>query len=247
MIDIHSHILPGIDDGAADIYETLKMAKMAVESGVTQIVATPHCNIPGGYENYFGERYINAYERAVEAIQKEGLPLQILPGMEVFGTYNLPDLIVDKKIMPLNQSRYILIEFDFNEDPAYVMDILKRTQEVGAIPIVAHAERYKFIQERPEIALEWVANGFVIQVNKGSFTGRFGEAERRAAYILLENDLAAAVASDAHSAKVRTPFMLDAYEELKKHYSEDKLNVVFYENPKRICNNEPIIRIESVE
>lgn len=247
MIDIHSHILPGIDDGAADIYETLEMAEMAVRSGVTQIVATPHCNIPGGYENYFGERYIHAYERAVEAIRREGIPLQILPGMEAFGTYNLPDLIVDRKIMPINQSRYILTEFDFGEDPAYVADILKRMQAVGAIPVVAHAERYQFIQDRPEIALEWKRLGYLIQVNKGSFTGRFGEEERRAAYILLENDLAAAIASDAHGTKARTPILLDAYEELKQHYSEDILNRVFNENPERICSNRPVIFDGSVE
>lgn len=247
MIDIHSHILPGIDDGASDIYDTLEMAEMAVKSGVTQIVATPHCNIPGSYDNYFGERYIHAYERAVEAVKREGIPLEILPGMEAFATYNLPDLIVDKKIMPLNQSRYILVEFAFDEDPAYAMDILKRMKEVGAIPVIAHAERYYFIQDRPEIALEWDSLGYVIQVNKGSFMGRFGEAERRAAYILLENDLVGAVASDAHGVKMRTPFLLDAYEEMKKHYNESILEMVFYENPARICNNRPILRNVSAE
>jgi protein-tyrosine phosphatase len=146
--------------------------------------------------------------------------------------------------MPLNQSRYILIEFDFNEDPAYVMDILKRTQEVGAIPIVAHAERYKFIQERPEIALEWVANGFVIQVNKGSFTGRFGEAERRAAYILLENDLAAAVASDAHSPQMRTPWMEDVQALLSREFSPEYARLLLLENPARILKNYPLTPVE---
>ena len=101
MIDIHAHILPGIDDGAEDMYDTLEMARMAADSGVNRIIATPHCNIPGMYGNYFGREYIDRYESVVRAVRKEKIPIEILPGMEVFSTEDLPELIVNQKIMPL--------------------------------------------------------------------------------------------------------------------------------------------------
>ena len=171
MIDIHAHILPGIDDGAEDMYDTLEMARMAADSGVNRIIATPHCNIPGMYGNYFGREYIDRYESVVRAVRKEKIPIEILPGMEVFSTEDLPELIVNHKIMPLNQSRYILMEFAFDEDPEFADSILKRVEEVGARPVIAHAERYEFIQDYPQIAYRWFRKGYVIQANKGSFLG----------------------------------------------------------------------------
>lgn len=165
MIDIHAHILPGIDDGAEDMYDTLEMARMAADSGVDKIIATPHCNIPGMYGNYFGREYIDRYESVVRAVRKK-IPIEILPGMEVFSTEDLPELIVNHKIMPLNQSRYILMEFAFDEDPEFAEAILKRVEEVGARPVIAHAERYEFIQDYPQIAYRWFRKGYVIQANK---------------------------------------------------------------------------------
>lgn len=84
MIDIHAHILPGIDDGAEDLYDTLEMAQMAVDSGVDKIIATPHCNIPGMYGNYFGKEYIDKYESVVRAIREENIPIEILPEWKYF-------------------------------------------------------------------------------------------------------------------------------------------------------------------
>ena len=120
MIDIHSHILPGLDDGAQDIYDTLEMVSIAAESGISAMAATPHCNIPGGYKNYFSNRYVETIQMVRTAVHKEGIPVNILPGVEVFGTEDLPELLREGKVMPLKQSRYLLIEFGFDEDPDYV-------------------------------------------------------------------------------------------------------------------------------
>lgn len=242
MIDIHTHILPGIDDGAQDIYDTLEMADMAAGIGVTAIVATPHCNIPGMFENYFNDAWIQVFTHAQEAIRREEIPIQLLPGMEVFATYDLPELLVEGKIMPLNQSRYVLIEFSFDEDPEYASDILKRVKAVGARPVIAHAERYEFIQDNPNVAWKWRNLGYVIQVNRGSFLGKFGQRAQRAAYRMLRHNLVSVVASDAHSPLRRTPYLLDAYEELKTEQSERMVNVMFQDNPARICNNQPILK-----
>ncbi|MDO4313153.1 MAG: hypothetical protein Q4C52_08715 [Eubacteriales bacterium] len=242
MIDIHTHILPGIDDGAQDIYDTLEMVRMAADSGVTAMVATPHCNIPGGFDNYFGREYVEVFQKTVKAVQRERIPIQLLPGMEVFSTYDLPELIVEKKIMPLNQSRYILMEFAFDEEPEFAQDIVDRVREVGAKPVIAHAERYEFVQDDPQIVYEWRKKGYLVQINKGSFLGRFGRRAQAAAYRMMDHNLVSVIASDAHSPYQRTPYMLDAYEELRTEYSERCLKVLFEENPRRICENQNTIR-----
>ena len=246
MIDIHAHILPGIDDGAEDMYDTLEMVRMAADSGVDKMIATPHCNIPGMYGNYFGREYIDRYESVVRAVREEKIPIEILPGMEVFSTEDLPDMIVDRKIMPLNQSRYILMEFAFDEDPEFADFILQRVVEVGAKPVIAHAERYEFIQDYPQIAYRWFRKGYVIQANKGSFLGRFGSMAKRTADSLLRHNLIMVIASDAHSPLQRTPYMLDADEKLSRVYSEKYLEVLFQYNPARICENREILRQEPI-
>ncbi len=242
MIDIHSHILPGVDDGARDMDDTLEMLWMAAECGVKAIIATPHCNIPGVYENYFSQEYVNWVLRVRKEVLREHIPVKVLPGMEAFSTYDLPELIVQGKIMPLNQSRYILLEFAFDEEPEFAEDVLKRVRAVGAKPVIAHAERYEFVQNDPQIVYEWRKKGYLVQLNKGSFLGRFGRRARRAAYLMLDHNLVSVIASDAHSPYQRTTYMLDAYDVLKEEYPRKYLKVLFEENPRRICKNQPTIR-----
>ena len=246
MIDIHAHILPGLDDGAADIEDAVELARIAQGNGVSAIVATPHCNLPGTYDNYFGKAYIDIYEQTVEAVRKAGIDIQILPGMEAFGTYDLPELIVEQKIMPINQSRYILIEFAFEENPDYVEDVLKRVKAVGAKPVIAHPERYGFVQDDVRcgmrIVKKWSREGYAFQINKSSFLGKFGRGTMDTAYKLLDKGIVTAIASDAHGVEFRTPNMMDAYDELAKSYSRKELQILLHDNPLRICNNEPILK-----
>ena len=155
MIDIHAHILPGIDDGAADIYDTLEMAEIAAGSGIRAIVATPHCNIPGVYDNYFGEHYKELFIKTYRAIEREKIPVKIFPGMEVFATEDLPWRYQNGEIITLLQSKYLLVEFSFGEDPFFVGRILEQLEELGLKPVVAHAERYEFVQDNPQIVYQW--------------------------------------------------------------------------------------------
>jgi len=240
MIDIHTHIIPGIDDGADEIEETLEMVKLAVKSGTKAIVATPHCNIPGMYENYFDKHYIEQFQKVADAVKNQGLPINIYPGMEAFATEELPDLIVDRKVMPVNQSRYVLVEFPFDAEPEYTFYMLRRMKEIGAIPIVAHPERYEFVQDNPNVAYEWQKRGYGVQVNKGSFEGKFGRAPRRVAYQMLSHNLISVVASDAHGHDRRTPYMRDIYEELSRERGQAYIDLLFRQNPQRICTNKAI-------
>lgn len=244
MIDIHTHILPGIDDGAADIYDTLEMVRIAAESGVKAMVATPHTNIPDLYDNYFGKEYVELVHKVKEAVKQEGIPVQILPGMEAFATEDLPERIREQKIMSLNQSSYLLMEFPFDADIPYAADVLQRVKAMGIRPVIAHVERYEFAQENPQIVYEWRKRGCLIQVNKGSFLGKFGRRARKAAYEFMDHNLVSVIASDAHSPLQRTPYLMDAYAELRGEYPEEYLNILFEENPWRICENKPTIRFQ---
>lgn len=240
MIDIHAHILPGIDDGAGDLYDTLEMAQMAADSGVRAIVATPHCNIPGVYKNYFGDAYLEAFYAARNAIKKERIPIDLYPGMEAFGTYDLPELIKEGKIMTLNQGHHLLMEFSFDEDPEFATALLKQVSELDIRPVIAHVERYEFVQEDPWLIYQWRKAGYGIQVNKGSFMGRFGRRAFRTACELMECRLISVVASDAHSPYRRTTYMRDAYEALLDDFPQEYLDILFKKNPARICRDEPL-------
>ena len=145
MIDIHAHILPGMDDGAEDLRDTLEMARMAVESGISVMVATPHCNIPGVYDNYFDQKFEGIYHRVCNALEAEEIPLQLLLGMEVFATPDLPQMLEEGKLLPINGGRYLLVEFPFEEDLDYVEEILAAVLDAGLLPVIAHAERYECI------------------------------------------------------------------------------------------------------
>ena len=241
MIDIHSHILPGIDDGARSIYDTLEMAQTAVQNGIHTMVATPHCNVPGEYDNYFGKHYEKTYLQAVKAIRKEGIPLRLLPGMEVYVTEEVPDLMVQGKIMPLNQTHYLLVEFGFAEDPQFADYMLERITAKGVTPVIAHVERYYFVQDDPSVIRQWLKKGYVIQVNKGSYQGRFGRKEQKTAYQLTDENLVSVIATDTHRPYRRTPKMDEVYADLLNDYSERYLKVLLEENPKRICMDRKVL------
>ena len=154
MVDIHTHILPGLADGAADIYDTIEMAELAYESGTTVIVATPHCNLPGLYANYFGKEYSSTFIRTQEILKQEQPGITLMAGMEVFATEDVPRLLTEGKIFPINRTRYVLLEFDFGEDPDFASELLRGVQELRARPVVAHPEPYEFVQDDPSVVYE---------------------------------------------------------------------------------------------
>lgn len=240
MIDIHTHILPGIDDGARDLGDTLAMAEIAADNGVTDMIATPHFNPPRGYENYADEHCLRVFTQAQEAITQAGIPLNLYPGMEVYALPQVPELLRAGRLLTLNHSRYLLIEFDFDGEPDFADDMLEAVAAEGIVPVVAHIERYHFVQEIPEIALEWKRLGYVIQCNKGSFQGKFGRNEQRLAFHLLNRQLVDVIASDTHRPYQRTPNLFEVYDQLAMNYPEHWLDVLFQENPGRILADRPL-------
>ncbi len=209
MIDIHSHLIPGVDDGAGSFYEAVEMARIAVSSGVNTLVVTPHSNQMGRFENFDSFRLRSRFEELRLALDEEGIPVRLLRGMEIFCVGDVAGKIDAGLLCSLNGSRYYLVEFPFDYESEDMDDGLDDLLERGYIPLIAHPERYACVQERPAAVYEWVQRGCLTQLNKGSLLGRFGRHAKETARVLLENDLITCVASDAHSARIRTSLMQD--------------------------------------
>lgn len=234
MMDLHSHILPGQDDGAQSLEQSLSMARMAVDSGVSVMAATPHCTEEADMQTRA------VWEMLAEALQENGIPLRLCPGMEIFGTPDTARLLREGRLLTLNDSRYPLIEFSFHTDGSLETRILKSVIRAGYRPVVAHPERYRCIQRDPGLANAWKRMGCLFQINRGSLLGRFGEAARTVAFELVGHGFASAVASDAHSSRIRTPWMRDVAELLSWEFSEEVARLLLREAPGAILNNEEL-------
>ena len=231
MIDLHSHILPGLDDGAQSLQDSLAMARMAVDSGITAMVATPHCADDRCREVHDSWLFLQ------EALHECEIPLQLYLGMEIFGTPGTARMLRDGKLYTLNDSRYPLIEFSFRSDGEEETRILEEVCHSGFRPVVAHPERYAYVQQAPQILNDWHRMGCLFQLNRGSLMGRFGRSVQRTAVMLLERGFVTAIASDAHSPRVRTPWMEDIRMALTEEISEDCARTLLWENPMAILNN----------
>lgn len=246
MIDIHAHILPGADDGASDLQEALRMVKMAEESGVYAMVATPHANIPGAFQNYASKELLHAFQNLQQEIINAGLHVRIYGGMEIFATRDMPRFLEEGKVWTLNNTKYFLTEFDFHENPDFCNMILEDCAEAGFVPVIAHPERYFFVQRNPRIVYEWYCHGYAIQVNKGSLLGRFGESAREMSRLLLHHGLVTCVASDAHASGRRTPHMREVKEFLDRNFGQDYREMVLERNPAHILKGEATERLKPV-
>ena len=237
MIDLHSHILPGLDDGAQTLGDALAMARMAVRSGITAVAATPHCADDRVRE------VTEAWQLLREALEESGIPLRLLLGMEIFGTPDTLRLLQEGKMFTLNGSRYPLVEFSFCSDGSEESRILRSLCNAGYQPMVAHPERYRYIQENPRILNSWYRMGCLLQVNKGSLLGRFGHTAQVTAVELVERGFAAVVASDAHSPRMRTPWMEEVRRMLSETVSPRCARVLLEENPRKILKNEDVLPV----
>lgn len=246
MIDIHSHVLPGIDDGSADMKMSLDMLAMAAESGVDTLVATPHCNIPGEFENYLSQDLEELFRELQREAERDEIPLRLCRGMEIYATPELPELLKNGRVWTLNGGRYFLTEFNFGENPDFCSYVLRQCARLGYRPIVAHPERYYFLQRDPELAYEWCTAGYGLQINKGSLLGRFGPQARQTATLLLEHGLAACVASDAHRPYERTTHMGEVKDYLDRVYGEEYRRLLLEENPARILDGRELLGYEPI-
>lgn len=240
MTDLHSHILYGVDDGAPTFEMSIEMLRSACNAGTKNIVLTPHCNIPNSFENYINPVIIRRYERLKNEVKEQNIDINVCLGMEVFGTSDIVHLIYSGAVIPINRSRYMLVEFGFNEDPMRVSSILEKIHSTGLTPLLAHPERYEFVQRYPFMVYDWVRSGCAIQVNRGSIIGKFGKIAEDVVHLLIRHNLVHVVASDGHHINMRQAVLDDAYVTVKRLYGDRKADKLFKINPGRIIRDKDL-------
>ncbi|MGG2063448.1 tyrosine-protein phosphatase [Bacillus sp. S14(2024)] len=240
MIDLHCHILPGVDDGPQTVTESIAMAKQAVAEGIHTIVATPH------HQNgvYVNERIgiLNLVKHFNGILRESDVALKVLPGQEIrlYG-----DLLTDyemHQIVTLNETNtYIFIEFPSNHVPRYAEQMLYELRMKGLIPIIVHPERNAQFIERPDQLYNFVSKGVLTQVTAGSLLGNFGKKIKKFSLQLIEHNLTHMIASDAHNTTTRAFHLQDGYDVIGKEFGTSIL-MHFKENPYLIISGNSIYK-----
>lgn len=239
MIDIHTHILPGLDDGAADIETSLEMLGMAAKDGTECIIATPHM-IPGALEKS-AESFNKTYQDIKRAAAVKVPGIEILPGAEIFLSPEVPALLEEGRVNTLNNTSYILVEFPMRSIPAYVNNVLYELRLKGYRPIIAHPERNIEIIASPNILYDFVMKGMLTQVNATSLTGLYGRKVRETALRLLKHKMVHFVATDAHTCKGRSPKLAGARRIVEAEMGEEEAQKLFEKNPRLMLENKEFV------
>ncbi|MFG6114170.1 tyrosine-protein phosphatase [Halobacillus sp. MO56] len=236
MIDIHCHILPGVDDGAQTMADSITMAKEALEQGIDTIIATPH-HLNGKYENP-RLTIFHKVQELNEELKRAGVDLTVLPGQE---TRINGDMITDlekEEILPLNvDSSYVFVELPSDQVPQYTKQMLFDMQRAGYKPIIVHPERNKKLMEDPDLLYHFVKGGAYTQVTAGSVAGKFGKNIQKFTHQLIKSNLTHLIASDAHNIGSRGFFTKEAYQEIRKKYGASQV-YYFMENAYYVTQGE---------
>jgi protein-tyrosine phosphatase len=226
MVDVHCHILPGIDDGARDIQESLLMVQAAVEDGVTHIVATPHASSEYAF-NYARVRQLHDQLQRLVSDR-----LTLATGCDFhLNIENLEALKADARRFCLNQKNYLLVEFSEYSIAPTMNHTLHDLQLMGLRPVITHPERNVILQSQPGKLAAWVQIGCFVQVTAGSLTGAFGPKSQEDALRWIGEGLVHFVASDAHNMRWRPFRMLPAYEAVRDQFGEERAQALFVDNP----------------
>ncbi|SFD86871.1 protein-tyrosine phosphatase [Lentibacillus persicus] len=241
MIDIHCHILPGIDDGAQAITDSLAMAQTASEQGIHTIVATPH-HRNGAYDNEKND-ILHYTTQLNDQLKEEDIPVTILPGQETRINGDMIDEINNGQIQPLNGTKYVFVEFSSNHVPRYAKQMLFDIQVAGHIPVIVHPERNSAIYQHPSILHEFVQKGALTQVTAASLAGKFGKNIRKFSHQLIDANMTHFIASDAHNTTTRGFVMDEAYQELSDEHGQD-MTYLFMENAQLLINGQNVNKDE---
>ena len=235
MIDIHSHILPGLDDGSHSPEDSLAMLQMAAAAGTTDIVASPHANHEYRFDPGLVEDQIAELQAAIGDTPQihYGCDFQLTPE-------NIEDAVRSPAKYSINHRGYLLVEFSDYMIPKTTSEIFARLIRAGLCPIVTHPERNQLLQVRlPELA-EWVAEGALVQVTAQSMLGLFGKSAKAAAHQLMTQGLVHFLASDAHNLKHRTTALDAAWRYVEASFGAEAAVRVFEENPRAVLAGVPI-------
>jgi protein-tyrosine phosphatase len=235
MIDLHCHILPGIDDGAADLAMSLMMARACVTDGVTTVACTPHI-LPGLYHNT-GPQIRQAVAALQQAVDAEGIPLKLITGADV---HIVPDFVAglrDGRLLTLGDTRYVLVEPPHHTAPARLEDLFFALLVAGYVPILTHPERLSWITANYDTIKRLVAAGVWMQVTAGSLAGSFGRQPTYWAERMLDEGCVHILATDAHDSKRRPPILGAGRALAAKRVGEIEAEHLVFTRPQGVVSN----------
>ena len=231
-IDMHSHILPGMDDGSRSMPQTLRMLETAVSEGISTMIATPH-NMPGK-----GCPPVSVVRRKVDelrqTVEQEGIPLEIVAGTEYYYREEVLDILENGEGVTLGNSDCVLVEFEPMAEKNYIRNALRNILGLGYRPVIAHVERYARLMEDVSVLGDMRKNGILVQVNAMSVTGDNGRQAKKDVRSLLKKGLIDFVATDAHSDGRRAPFMGKCVDVLYKKYGGQYADRLLFGNAEEL-------------
>ncbi|MCS7459905.1 tyrosine protein phosphatase [Paenibacillus doosanensis] len=237
MIDIHSHLIPGIDDGAKDMEESIAMARAAVEEGIHTLIATPH-HANGKYDNPWNQ-VVQAVREVNEALETQGIPLTVLSGQEIRVYDRLLEDLHNDIAGTLHSTPYILIEFPTREIPRETDSLFHELRVMGLIPVIAHPERNVELAESPSKLERLIRQGALSQITSHSINGLFGKKIQKLSLEMCKHHLAHFIASDAHNMKYRAFGLREAYALLARQLG-DRLVQGYMDNAEKLVRGEAV-------
>lgn len=238
MIDIHCHILPGVDDGAQSWEMAVEMCRLAAEDGVTDVVATPHANDEYAYDR------LRLRELLQQLQSRAGGVPRLRLGCDFHLSYeNVQSALARPEGFSIEGTRYLLVEFSDFAMPARFADALEKLRQAGLTPILTHPERHPVLQRKPEEVLSLAETGCVVQVTANSLTGFWGEPARKAAVWLLEREAVHVLASDGHDPKHRPPLLSPGRKAVEELCGPQVAQALVEENPRAILAGQPLPKL----
>lgn len=242
MIDFHAHVLPNIDDGARDIEETFQLMQEAKKAGFEAIILTSHY-LEGYYETDNFERRVWK-DVLMQNSEIQEIQLELFLANEIYFSENMISLLEQGKASTINNTHYILFELPMEQKPIQLQQEIAYLHSKGIIPILAHPERYSFVQKDPNQVYELIKQGLLIQSNYGSFIGQYGKKAQRTAFLLLEHHMIHFLGSDVHRPRTIYPKIQEILPFLEEKIGKEEVRKLTTQNAKLILQDE---KLETVE
>lgn len=241
MVDLHCHILPGLDDGAKTIEDSLAMAEDAIVDGITHVVATPHAS------SYYSFNFDRVCTARAELSARLGDRLVLATGCDLHLNHeNLAAVRRDPRPYCINQKDYLLVEFNEFSIPPSMDHTLHELQLAGIHPIVTHPERNAILRTRPERLQSWIGQGSYVQITAGSLTGVFGPIAKELAWTWLAQGWVHFISSDAHNTTRRPLKLKFAFDAVAEQFGEERSRSLFVENPRAAFDGHPLPYVSDI-
>lgn len=238
LYDVHCHMLPGVDDGADDEYEMMKMVRIAYAEGIRTIMMTPH------YHPYRGsadaDRIRRVFGKARSLIRQYFPDMEVYEGCEIYYQSDVVSMLKNQELLTLAGSSYVLIEFSVDAECSYVREAMNEILFAGYFPVIAHIERYDNVIDDMDFVRELVESGVYVQINAGAVLGKSGSKTKKDVKKLLTEGLVHFVGTDAHDEKVRAPLMKKCARHVERKYGKDEAERIFHDDPAAVINNKII-------